>query len=406
MFKIINLDNRKKKVILSRKEYIKETTEKKRGEILSTIKEGDIIEGVVKNITNFVVFVDLGGIDALIPKKELSWKRFINPGDIVTINQKIKGIVTAVDKAKGRIVLSHKNILPNPWSNIEEHYQVGMIAKGEVIDIKEYGVVVELQEGIDGFINLENLTWAKHTKKPKEIVSIGDKVDVKILDIDKANKKIKLGLKQIIPNPWDKIQDKYNVGQKVQVKVKRITGAGAYVEIENENDIEGFIELAEVSWTRKYNHGREAFRKGKTLTAVVLDIDKTRNLIKLGLRQLEANPWLILKEKMDSKQPVDCIVQKVVSRGAYVLIDKKMEGFIPVSHFSDKKIENPRKYLRKGKKVKSVILEVDEKKKMAILSLKEYRRLKAQQEMSKYLKKESTEKMRLGDMVRLENLSK
>jgi len=405
MFKILRLDNRRKKVILSRKEYIKETTEKRKQEIFSNIKEGDIIEGIVKNITNFGVFVDLGGVDALIPQKELSWKRFVSPDDVVVVNQKIKGMVMLINKEKERIVLSHKNTLPNPWSNIEERYQIGMIAKGKIVEIKDYGVFVELEEGIDGFINLDNLTWAKHTKKPNEIVSIGDEVNVKILDIDKINKKIKLGLKQVLPNPWDKIGDKYNVGQKVKVKVKKITGTGAYAEIENDKEIEGFIELAEVSWTKKYNHGREAFKKGQPLTAVVLDIDKSRNLLKLGLRQLETNPWHLLKEKVNSNKPVDCVVQKVVSRGAYVLIDKKMEGFIPLSHFAERKIENPKKYLRRGEKLRCLVLEIDEKKKRAILSLKEYRKMKIQEEMSKYIKKEPTEKMKLGDMIKFENHS-
>ncbi|MBN1898573.1 MAG: 30S ribosomal protein S1 [Spirochaetes bacterium] len=406
MFKIIRLDKRKGRVILSRREYIKENTRMKKEDLFSRLSEGDIIEGVVKNIKDFGIFVDLGGIDGLVPKKELSWKRFASCEDIVSINQKVKAIVISIDKKTERIVLSHKSVIPNPWSHIEEHLQIGMMARGKVVDIKPYGAFVEIEEGIDGFISLENLTWARHTKKPEELLSIGDEVQVKILDIDKITKKIKLGLKQVFPNPWDKVNEKYNVGQKLNVRIKRITGSGAYVEIADDKNIEGFIELAEVSWTKKFNHGKQAFKKGESLTAVVVDIDKARNLVKMGLKELEVNPWHILQEKSQSRQPVDCIVQKVFSRGAVVLVENKMEGFIPLSHFSDRKVEHPEAFLKKGEKIKCLILEIDEKKKRAVLSLKEYRKIKSQEEISQYLKKEPTEKMSIGDMINLKTTDK
>ncbi|MEM2146412.1 MAG: S1 RNA-binding domain-containing protein [Candidatus Jordarchaeaceae archaeon] len=252
MFKIIKLDKQKRKVILSRTQYITETTNRKQEEIFSTVKEGDVLEGVIKNITDFGVFVDLGGVEALVPKKELSYKRIINPSEMFQVNQKIKVSVLSVDREKKKIILSYKNLLPDPWKTIDQNYQIGMITKGKVIDIKDYGVFVELEEGIDGFLSRDDLSWAKHTKKPSEIVSVGSIVEVKILEIDKLNKKIKLGLKQIKENPLEKIESKYQVGQKLNVIVKRIIGTGAYVEIENEKEVEGFIPVHEISWTKKY----------------------------------------------------------------------------------------------------------------------------------------------------------
>ncbi len=401
MFKILKINKKNKSVVVSRREYINEINSKKKEEIFSTVKEGDILEGIVKNIQDFGVFIDLGGVDGLIPRKELSWQRFKDPENVVSINQKIKGSVIMIDKEKERIVLSYKNTQPNPWSDIDKHYQIDMIAKGKVAEIKEFGVFVELENGIDGFISKDNLSWAQHTKSPKEVVSIGDEVEVKILDIDKLEKKIKLGLKQIMPNPWNKVEEKYNVGQKVNVRVKRITGSGAYVEIEGENELEGFIELKDVSWVKKIKHGKNAFKRGQKLEAVILDIDRYQSVIKFGLKQLEVNPWNILKEKMEKKESVECVVKRVNNGGAAVVVNDVLDGFIPVSHFSERRIEKPKSYLKRGQKLRCAVVEVDELRKVAILSLREYNKIKSQEEMKKYLKHDKTEKMRLGDMIKL-----
>jgi small subunit ribosomal protein S1 len=216
------------------------------------------------------------------------------------------------------------------------------------------------------------------------------------------NRKIKLGLKQVRENPLEKIESKYQIGQKLNVIVKRVIGTGAYVEIENEKDVEGFIPVQEVSWIKKYRHGKEAFKQNQKLTGCILKIEKERNVIILSLRQLLPNPWNEIREMMTTKKPVECIVKKVVHRGAYVSFYKDKEGFIPLSHFASHKIEEPKKYLKRGQKVNCIIIDVDEKAKRAILSLKEYTKMKTEQEIAQYIKKQPTETKKLGDIIKLE----
>ena len=402
MFKILKINKQKKRVIVSRREYLREVNDKRKKEIFGTLKVGDIIEGVIKNIINSGVFVDLGGVDAFIPKSELTWSHSLSRiEDYFSINQKIKGRVISIDKANEKISLSHKDVLPNPWLNIDEKYQVDMIAKGKVVKILNTGVIVELEPGIDGFISRDNLTWAKHIKHPGEIVKLYDIVEFKILEIDKVNKRIKLGLKEILSNPWDKIEEKYPVGKKIVVTIKRVTNSGAYVEIED--NIEGFIDLKDVSWTKRYRNGREVFKKGETVSAAIVDIDKENNLIKLSIKQLLVNPWNILQEKKDTKTPIKARVTKITKRGAFAIIDKDIKAFIPVSHYATYKVKEPEKYLKVGQIVDAVIIDINENKKLATISLKEYKKMQEEKEIEQYLKSTEDDKVTLGDFFKQKN---
>ena len=399
MFKILNINEREKKIVLSRRLYLDEANEKRKKEILDTIEEGTILEGIVKNIKKFGVFVDLGGIDALIPRNELSWSRNVDPHKVVSINQQIKGSVLSFNKDEERIVLSLKKLQANPWNTIDEKFQEGMIAKGHIVKIINSGVFVELEPGIEGYISKENLTWAKHIKTPFEIVKNNDLIEFKILSIDKANKKTSLGLKQVLENPWEEISKRYFVGQKLTVKIKYIVRNGAYVEIEE--NMEGFIDLNDVSWVKRYHSGWDAFKNGDTVSAVIVDIDPEKELVKLSLRQLLVNPWQILKEKMETRTPVTANVVKKIEKGAIVKLDDDLRGFIPVSHFDLYPVKEPGKYFRKNDKVKCLIIDIDENKKNAICSPKAYKRSIAQKDMEQYIQKKSTGTMKLGDLIKI-----
>ncbi len=402
MFKILKINKKTKRVIVSRREYLKEINEKKKTEIFTTIKEGDELEGIIKNIINSGLFVDLGGVDAFIPKSELTWsKSMFRIEDYFKINQKIKGIVISLDKAKEKIALSHKNTLPNPWNNIDEKYQVDMVAKGKVVKILNTGVIIELEPGIDGFIGIENLTWAKHIKNPNEIVHTGDIIEFKITKIDKINKKISLDLKQILENPWNSVEEKYPVGKKLVVQIKRVTNFGAYVEIDK--DIEGFIDIRDVSWTKKYKNAKEVFKRGRTITAAIVDIDKERYLIKLSMKQLLVNPWNILQEKLEAKTPVKAKVIKILKTGALSVLDNDIKAFIPMSHYSSKRIDNLEKYLSPGQTVDAIIIDIDENKKRATLSIRGYEKMLEDKEIEQYMKSEDTGTATLGDFFKNKN---
>ncbi len=398
MFKILDINEKSKKIILSRKLYLNEANAKKKKEILETIEEGTILEGIVKNIKNFGIFVDLGGIDAFIPKNELSWSRNANPNKVVSINQQIKASVLSFSKKDERIVLSLKKLQANPWNSIDEKFQEGMIAKGHVVKIINPGVFIELEPGIEGYISKENLTWAKHIKTPFDVVKENDFVEFKILSIDKANKKISLGLKQVLENPWEEISEKYFVGQKLTAKIKYIVKNGTFVEIDE--NTEGFIDMNDVSWVKRYRTARDAFKKGDTVSAVIIDIDPEKELIQLSLKQLLVNPWQILKEKMDTKTPVTAAVIKKIEKGAIVKLEDDLKGFIPVTHFDILPVEEPGKYFRINDKVKCLIIDIDENKKTAICSPKAYKKSLAQKDMEQYMQKKSTSTMKLGDFIK------
>ncbi|MBU1077144.1 MAG: S1 RNA-binding domain-containing protein [Spirochaetes bacterium] len=404
MFKILDIKEKSRKVILSRRLYLNEVSEKKKKEIFESIEEGKVFEGIVKNIKNFGVFIDLGGIDAFIPKTELTWSKNVNPNDVVKIDQQVKGSVISFSKKEGKITLSMKNLMPNPWNTIEEKYQEGMIAKGKVVKIINSGAFIEMEPGIEGYISNENLTWTRHIKSPFDIVKVNDPVEFKILNINKINKKISLGLKQVLPNPWDEISKKYFVGQKLTIKIKHITKTGAFVQIDK--DVEGFIDVDDVSWIKKYRDSYDAFKKGATVSAVITDVDIKTQLIKLSLKQLLVNPWQILKEKMDNRTPVTVTVSTITKRGSYVRMEDDLQGFIPYTHYDNEYIEDLMTYFKKNDKVTCVIVSIDDKKKLAICSAKVYKKTTADKEMEQYIKKEPIGTAKLGDFFNLKKDAK
>ena len=401
MFKIIDIKDRTKKVILSRRLYLNEINNKKKKEILETIEEGSVLEGIVKNIKNFGIFVDLCGIDAFIPKSELAWSRNVDPDKIVSINEKVKGSVLSFDKNEEKILLSLKKLQSNPWNTIDKKFQEGMIAKGTIVKIINSGVFVELEPGIEGYISKENLTWAKYIKTPFEVVKKNDIVEFKISSIDKLNKKITLDLKHVLPNPWDEISTKYFVGQKLTVKIKHLVKEGTYVEIEE--NVEGYIDLRDVSWVKNYRSARDAFKRGDTISAVIIDMDSEKQLIKLSPKQLLINPWQIVEEKMNTRTIVTANIIKIIERGAIVKLEDDLKGFIPISHFDTYPVKEPAVYFKKNDKVKCLIIDIDENKKTAICSPKAYKKSIEKKEMEQYIKTQPTETAKLGDLI---NISK
>lgn len=399
MFKILDIREKNKRIILSRREYLNEINEKKKKEIFETIQEGAVLEGVVKNIKDFGIFIDLGGIDAFIPRTELSWSKNVIPNEIVSVNQQIKGNVIFYSKKEEKITLSLKNLIANPWNDIDKKYQEGMIAKGKIVKIINSGAFVELETGIDGYISKENLTWTKHIKSPFDVVKKNDQIEFKILNIDKINKKISLGLKQVLQNPWDEITKKYFVGQKLTTRVKYIVNNGAYVEIDE--NIEGYINIDDVSWIKRYQSGKDAFKKGSTVSAVITDIDPNAQLIKLSLKQLLVNPWQILKEKMETKTAVTATVTKTTKSGTFIKLENDMNGFIPYNHYDIHYVKELMTFFKKNEKVTCFIINIDERKKLAICSSKAYKKSIANKEMEQYIKKEDVGTAKLGDFFKL-----
>jgi len=396
MFKIINLNKARRTIILSRRQYQREVNEQKRKQILSSVNEGDIIEGVVKNITRFGVFIDLGGFDALIPKSEIGWSRKLRPEKIFKINEKIKAYVFKVDREEEHIYLSRKRLLPDPWKEIENKYKPGEVYTGTVIELTGRGAWIELEEGVEGYLPVENISFAPHIRSAKEFLKLNEEIKVKLFEIDKHNQQIILSIKDFRKNPWKEINKKYRPGNKVKAPIKVYASDGVYLELEPE--IEGFIPLEEVSWIKTFRTPREAFPEKTKVEAVIYEIDKKNNLVKLSIRRLTRNPWQVFEEKMKNKIPVSVKLHKITPKGAHGKVDG-IPAFIPVSHFSERHVDDPLRYFKKGQVIKVMVIEVNPDRKQITVSPREYTKFIAQKELKQYIKEEPTSTFSLQDIL-------
>ncbi|HYJ33083.1 MAG TPA: 30S ribosomal protein S1 [Candidatus Binatia bacterium] len=367
-FKIIKLNKRRRNIVVSRRAVLEEHRAKQKSEIIQELAKDQIREGQVKNITDFGAFVDLGGIDGLLHITDMSWGRVSHPSELVSIGDKVKVKVLSFDPEKERISLGMKQLTAYPWEDVDKRYNVSQRVKGKVVSITDYGAFVELEKGIEGLIHISEMSWTRHVRHPSKVVAIGDEVEAMILKIDKDNEKISLGLKQIEPDPWLTLDERFPIGTRLSGKVRNLTNFGAFVEIEE--GIDGLVHISDMSWTRRVAHPSEILKKGDKVDVVVLSIDKDARRISLGLKQVSDDPWPTLAERYLPDIIVKGTVVRLLDRGVIVDLEDGLEGFIPLSQLGVDGLKKPSDSFKPGDTLDLKVTRVDTQAHRIILSAK------------------------------------
>ncbi len=355
---ILKIDEERRNIVVSRRKLIEDQRERLKKTLLTELKEGDIRDGVVKNIADFGAFVDLGGIDGLLHITDMSWGRISHPTEMVKIDDKIKVKVLNIDRDREKIALGMKQLQSSPWDNVADKYPVGTKVNGEVVNVMSYGAFVKLEDGIEGLVHISEMSWTKRVNHPTELVNISDKVDVVVLGINKEKQEISLGMKQTQANPWDNVTEKYPEGKEVKGTVRNLTNYGAFIELEE--GVDGLLHVSDMSWTRKISHANEMLKKGMEMTCRVLSVDQERKRIALGLKQLAGDPWetdIPVRYKVGTM--VKGKVTKITNFGVFVELESELEGLLHVSELADHKVENPETICKVGDEIEVRVLRVD-----------------------------------------------
>lgn len=369
-FKILKINVERKNVVVSRRELLEAERISKKAELLENINVGDVREGIVKNITDFGVFLDLDGIDGLLHITDMTWKRIKHPSEMVHLGEKLEVMILSVDKDKGRVALGLKQKESNPWDQIERKYPAGTRVKGKIVNLLPYGAFIEIEPGIEGLIHVSEMSWVKNITDPSDIVKKGDEVEAIVLSVQKEEGKISLGLKQAEHNPWDDVEKKYPVGSSVKAEIRSLTNYGAFVELEP--GVEGLIHISDLSWIKKVSHPSEVLKKGDIVDAVILSVDKESKKITLGVKQLSNNPWESIEKTMPVGSLVHGKVSKITAFGAFVELDSGIEGLIHVTELSDQAFGKVEDIVSKGDEVTAKVIKLDPEHKKIALSIKEY----------------------------------
>ena len=367
--KIIKMNKKRGNIVLSRRILLEEQRKQIRTGTLERMDEGNLIEGVIKNITEYGVFIDLGGIDGLLHITDMSWGRVNHPSEMFSIGDKVTVIVLKYDKDKERVSLGLKQTSPDPWVDVDSKFPVETKIKGKVVSVTDYGVFVELEKGIEGLVHISEMSWSRHVKHPSKMVAIGDEVEALVLTLDKEKKRISLGMKQIEPNPWDKIEDKYPIGTEVEGTVRNLTDFGAFVELED--GVDGLIHISDLSW-KKIKHPSEVLKKKDKISSAVLSIDKENCRISLGIKQLLPDPWDEIAGNYPIGTEVSGKIIKVTGFGAFAEFGDGLEGLIHVSQLSSKNITAPEEAVKVDDNIKAKVIKVDTNDKKIALSIKAY----------------------------------
>lgn len=367
--KILKIDTENHNIVVSRRKLIEEERQHSKERILQEIQTGQVRKGIVKNIADFGVFVDLGGLDGLLHISDMSWGRISHPSEMVELDQEIECMVIGVDKDTEKISLGLKQKSASPWESVETRYPVGKRVKGTVVNIMNYGAFIRLEDGIEGLVHISEMSWTKRIGHPSDVINTGDEIEVMVLDVNKEKQEISLGLKQLETNPWSIAGQKYPPGTIVEAKVTSLTNYGAFVEIEP--GIDGLIHISDLSWTKKFNHPGEALQKGQEVRCVVLEVDEEKHRISLGIKQLSEDPWVrAIPEKYIPGQIVRGKITKLTNFGVFVELEEDLEGLLHISELADHKIDTPQDVVKIGDGVEVKILRVDNDSRKIGLSLR------------------------------------
>jgi small subunit ribosomal protein S1 len=366
---ILKIDEERRNIVISRRKLIEQQREELKRKTMDGLVIGEVRKGTVKNIADFGAFIDLGGIDGLLHITDMSWGRINHPSEVLKIDQEIEVKVLSIDKDKEKIALGLKQKDASPWENIETKYPVGSMHEAEVVNIMSYGAFCKLEEGVEGLVHISEMSWTKRINHPSEVVTAAQKVNVKVLEINKDKQEISLGMKQVEENPWERVAEKYPPGSVVEGKVRNIANYGAFVEIEE--GIDGLLHVSDLSWTKKIGHPSEVLKKGESVRAVVLSVDQEKQRIALGLKQMQEDPWTtVIPANYRPGMVVKGHVTKIANFGVFVELEPGLEGLLHISEISDQKIEKPEEVLKVGQELDVKILRVDSEERKIGLSLK------------------------------------
>jgi small subunit ribosomal protein S1 len=369
-FKIIKINEKRKNIVLSRRELLEEVRQQARTKLLAEIEEGDIRNGVVKNITDFGVFIDLGGLDGLLHITDMSWGRISHPSELLAVGDEVDVKILKYDRSRERVSLGLKQKMPNPWEAVGEKYPPGKKVQGRVVNIMPYGAFIELEDGVEGLCHISELSWTRKINHPSEILAIGDVVEIVILKSQPEEEKISLGVKQLEVNPWTLVAEKFQVGDVVKGKIRNMTSYGAFLELEE--GIDGLIHVSDMSWTKKIAHPSQLFKRGDKIEASILAIDAENKKISLGTKQLSSNPWDDASSHYTPGDIVEGKVTKITGFGVFVELDSGIEGLVHISQVSDKPFENIKEVLSEGDSVKAQIIKLDKDEQRIALSIKNF----------------------------------
>lgn len=367
-FSVIKFNKKRGNIVLSRRALLEKDREEKRKETLKHLKEGAVMEGVVKNLTDYGAFVDLGGVDGLLHVTDMSWGRVQNPTGLFEVGQTVKVVVLKYDEENERVSLGMKQTQEDPWQMAQKDFPVGSRVQGKVVSLTDYGAFIELKPGVEGLIHVSEMSWTKRVKHPSKIVNIGDEVEAIVLDIDQENKRISLGMKQVEPNPWTLLEEKYPVGTVIRGQVRNITDFGIFIGIEE--GIDGLVHISDLSWTQRVKHPSDMYQKNDEVEAVVLNIDVPNERFSLGIKQLHEDPWGRIPQVYPRGARVTGTVSKVTDFGAFIEIEPGIDGLCHVSEFSEDHIEDPRSFLKPGEQVEVMIIDNDKEERKIGLSIK------------------------------------
>jgi small subunit ribosomal protein S1 len=385
-FAVLKFNRARGNVVVSRRAVLEREREQLKEETLKVLEEGVILEGIVKNITDYGAFVDLGGLDGLLHVTDMSWGRVSRPADIVQVGQRVKVVVLKYDAERARVSLGMKQILPDPWASVAECFPVGSRVHGKVVSLADYGAFVELEPGIEGLVHVSEMSWTKRVTHPSKVLEPGQEVDVVVLDVDPANRRVSLGLKQAAPNPWEMLCINHPVASRITGPVKHITDFGLFVGVDE--GIDGLVHISDLHWTRKIKHPSELYKKGDVIEAVVLSIDVENERVALGVKQLTEDPWAAMGQRYAVGSRVKGRVTTVTDFGVFVELEEGVEGLIHVSQLSNERVDKPQSLFQPGQEVEAEVAHVDTKERRIGLSIKALRRTEEREEMESYLQRE------------------
>jgi small subunit ribosomal protein S1 len=383
-FEILKFNRARGNVVVSRRSVLERERTSLKEQTLKVLEEGVILEGVVKNITDYGAFIDLGGLDGLLHITDMSWGRLQHPSEAVKVGEKVKVVVLKYDPSRERVSLGMKQIMTDPWTKAVESYPTGTRMHGKVVSVTDYGAFVELEKGIEGLIHVSEMSWTKRAVHPSKVVNVGDMVEVQVLGVDEANRRISLGLKQIEPNPWQELAQKHQIGTRVTGKVKSITDFGVFVEIEP--GIDGLVHISDLSWTKKVRHPSELFKKGDDVEAVVLGIDVEQERVSLGIKQLGGDPWTTITERYPLNTRIHGKVSSIADFGVFVEIEEGIEGLIHISQLSSERVDKPSSLFKPGDPVEALVYQIDPKERRIGLSIKALKQHEEHEEMKAYMR--------------------
>ncbi|MFN2366190.1 MAG: 30S ribosomal protein S1 [Desulfurivibrionaceae bacterium] len=400
-FKILKYNRKRNNVVISRRAILEEERKQLREQMRDTLAEGSVINGTITNITDYGIFVDLGGMDGLCHITDLSWGRVSHPSKLFKVNEQVDVKVLKFDKETDKVSLGVKQLKEDPWKTVQDRYPVGSKTTGRVVSTTDYGVFAELEEGVEGLIHISEMSWSKKTKHPSKILDIGDEVEIQVLNIDADAKRISLGMKQLQANPWDLVSENYPVGSIIEGKIKNITDFGVFIGIEE--GIDGLIHVSDLSWTERIKHPSEKYAKGETIQAVVLKIDRENERFSLGVKQLEPDPWLAAVEKYPFGSTVEGKITNVTDFGVFVELEEGIEGLVHVSEISKEKVTTPVGLYNVGDKLEVKVINVSAKDRKIGLSIKALTEKPGAGGYSDYQAKEASKApATLGDLLKEE----